>query len=204
MIDGAFLRKKYRSAFRKDVTAGDIQNFVEGVKQKTGISAGESYRVYFYDCEPCSITDAVTPIEKKQFDFTKQPVFKKMKKLLKDIKLLDFFAVRLGQLSFSDWQLKRRFYASEKPYTDDSFSPDLKQKGVDIKIGLDIAWASYNNMTEKVILVTGDSDFIPAIKTARRNGVFVYLLSLNHMIKSELSETPDVLISDGIKEFFTR
>lgn len=60
---------------------------------------------------------------------------------------------------------------------------------------------SYNHIAERVIFVTGDSDFIPAIKTARRNGIFVYLVTLNHMVRSELPDNCDVCNSDGIKSY---
>jgi uncharacterized LabA/DUF88 family protein len=76
---------------------------------------------------------------------------------------------------------------------DEHFAPNLKQKGVDIKIGLDVAWASFNRLARNIILITGDSDFIPVIKTARRNGVFVYLMTLGHNVKLELCENVDFL-----------
>jgi uncharacterized LabA/DUF88 family protein len=79
------------------------------------------------------------------------------------------------------------------PLTDSCFTPNLKQKGVDIKIGLDVAWVSFNRIASSIILVTGDSDFVPVIKTARRNGVFVYLFTLKHNVKKELPENADVL-----------
>jgi uncharacterized LabA/DUF88 family protein len=69
------------------------------------------------------------------------------------------------------------------PLTDDCFTPNLKQKGVDIKIGLDVAWVSFNHIASNIIMITGDSDFVPVIKTARRNGVFVYLFTLGHNVK---------------------
>jgi uncharacterized LabA/DUF88 family protein len=73
------------------------------------------------------------------------------------------------------------------------FFPNLKQKGVDIKIGLDVAWVSFNHMVKNIVLIRGDSDFVPIIKTARRNGVFVYLFTLNHNVKKELPENVDVI-----------
>ena len=89
----------------------------------------------------------------------------------------------------------------KQPLTDADFDPELHQKGVDIKIGLDLAWISYNHIADRVIFITGDSDFIPAIKTARRNGIFVYLVTLNHMVRSELPDNCDVCNFDGIKTF---
>jgi uncharacterized LabA/DUF88 family protein len=86
------------------------------------------------------------------------------------------------------------------PLTDNCFTPNLKQKGVDIKIGLDVAWISFNRIAGKIVLVTGDSDFIPIIKTARRSGVFVYLLTLKHNVKSELLENVDVINESHISQ----
>jgi uncharacterized protein YlbG (UPF0298 family) len=37
-------------------------------------------------------------------------------------------------------------------------------------------------------MITGDLDFVPVIKTARRGGVFVYLFTLGHNVKKELRE----------------
>jgi uncharacterized LabA/DUF88 family protein len=112
-----------------------------------------------------------------------------------------FFAVREGMLSFQGWTLKKSCYGTS-PLTDDCFSPNLKQKGVDIKIGLDVAWISYNKIATNIILVTGDSDFVPVVKTARRNGVFVYLFTLGHNVKSELCENVDVANTVLITQLF--
>jgi uncharacterized LabA/DUF88 family protein len=106
--------------------------------------------------------------------------------------MLPFFAVREGILSFNGWTLKQNCYGMT-PLTDDCFAPNLKQKGVDIKIGLDVAWISFNHIANNIIMITGDSDFVPVIKTARRNGVFVYLFTLKHNVKKELLENVDVI-----------
>jgi uncharacterized LabA/DUF88 family protein len=47
----------------------------------------------------------------------------------------------------------------------------LRQKGVDMRIGLDIASMTLKHQVDTIILVTGDSDFVPAAKLARREGV---------------------------------
>ena len=43
-------------------------------------------------------------------------------------------------------------------------TPNFEQKAVDIKIGLDIAWLSSKRIVDALALVTGDTDFIPAMK----------------------------------------
>lgn len=199
LIDGAFLRKKFHAAFKKDITAENIMNFSKDLLLKFNIPSDDLHRIYFYDCEPCDAKTS-TPVDNKAFLFEKTPQYSYGKGLLSDIKKLDFFAVREGSLQFSGWKLKKSAY-NKSPLTDDDFEPELHQKGVDIKIGLDLAWISYNHIADKVIFITGDSDFIPAIKTARRNGIFVYLVTLNHMVRSELPDNCDVCIRDSIKTF---
>ncbi len=63
-----------------------------------------------------------------------------------------------------------------------------------MKIGLDIAWLASKKIVDKIVLVTSDSDFVPAMKFARREGIQVYLASLNHQVKSELIEHSDGLV----------
>jgi uncharacterized LabA/DUF88 family protein len=185
-----FHSKKFRSATKKDILSVDIQQFVTAILTLLNIP-NHNYRVYFYDCKPCSEQTSL-PISHTPYNFEANPQHTKGVKLIKEIKLLPFFAVREGILSFNGWTLKPSCYGTN-PLTDDCFTPNLKQKGVDIKIGLDVAWISFNHIANSIILITGDSDFVPVIKTARRNGVFVYLFTLGHNVKKELLENVDVL-----------
>lgn len=75
---------------------------------------------------------------------------------------------------------------------DKHFKPDFKQKEVDIKIGLDVAWLSSKRIVDKIILVTGDQDLVPAMKFARREGVQVVLVRVDSgYIKGVLKEHAD-------------
>lgn len=55
--------------------------------------------------------------------------------------------------------------------TDADFIPNFEQKGVDMRIGLDIAMMSAEKSVERIILVSGDTDMIPAMKHARKAGL---------------------------------
>jgi uncharacterized LabA/DUF88 family protein len=190
MIDGAFIRKKFRVALRRAITAPDIEKIVLEIFLLLNMPS-QKYRAYFYDCKPCSAKTSL-PISHTPYDFETTHQYASGQKLLKEIKMLPFFAVREGVLSFNGWTLKERCYG-QNPLDDNCFAPNLKQKGVDIKIGLDVAWVSFNHIADNIVLITGDSDFVPIIKTARRNGVFVYLFTLDHNVKMELSENVDVV-----------
>jgi uncharacterized LabA/DUF88 family protein len=70
---------------------------------------------------------------------------------------------------------------------------DVRQKGVDIKMGIDIASLSYKKLADCVVLITGDSDFVPASKLARREGLDVILDPLWGNITPSLNEHIDGL-----------
>lgn len=199
LIDGAFLRKKFHAAYKKNLEVENIKIFSEKLLEVFNIKKSDLHRFYFYDCEPCAAKSSL-PISNRAFLFEKTPQYAYGNKLLSELKKMDNFAVREGTLSFCGWKLKKSSY-NKTPFTDDDFVPELHQKGVDIKIGLDLAWISYNHVADKIIFVTGDSDFVPAIKTARRNGVFVYLLTLNHIVKTGLTENCDIWKKESIKDF---
>lgn len=203
MIDGEFLRSKCRSSLRQRLSADIVRDFIIGVHRRLGLSETDPHRTYFYDCRPADKKDAVLPVSKKLFDFTASPMFKERNRQLDEINAIDFLSLRLGQVSFKGWTLRNDKGSSSAVLSDDDYKPDFQQKGVDMKIGLDIAWASYNKMAENIVLVTGDSDFVPAIKVARRNGLFAYILTLSHGVKPDLTANADILITDGIREFFT-
>ncbi len=91
-------------------------------------------------------------------------------------------ALRLGHLVGNSWQIKpqvtrklldRKMTVGELTRDDVIF--DLNQKGVDMKIGLDMASLTLKRMVRKIILISGDGDFIPAAKLARHEGMDVVL-----------------------------
>ncbi len=70
-----------------------------------------------------------------------------------------------------------------------------------MKTGLDIASLSYKKQIDQIILIAGDSDFVPAAKLARREGVDFILDPMWAPIKSSLFEHIDGLMSQwGAKE----
>ena len=74
-------------------------------------------------------------------------------------------------------------------------SLELRQKGVDMRIGLDIASMTLKRQVDTIVLVTGDSDFVPAAKFARREGVEFLLDPLWQQVSDGLSEHVDGVAS---------
>ncbi len=71
----------------------------------------------------------------------------------------------------------------------------LRQKGVDMRIGTDIATIALKNQADTIILVTGDSDFVPAAKVARREGVEFLIDPLWQSINDDLHEHVDGVVA---------
>jgi len=71
----------------------------------------------------------------------------------------------------------------------------LRQKGVDMRIGIDITTLTLKRQVDTIILVTGDSDFVPAAKVARREGVEFILDPLWQSVNDDLHEHVDGVTS---------
>lgn len=71
----------------------------------------------------------------------------------------------------------------------------LRQKGVDMRIGIDIASLALKKQADTIVLVAGDSDFVPAAKLARREGIDFILDPLWQHINADLFEHIDGLQS---------
>lgn len=60
---------------------------------------------------------------------------------------------------------------------------------------VDIASIALKRLASMVVLVTGDSDFVPAMKFARREGLRVVLDSLGRSVRPELKLHADRVIT---------
>ena len=69
----------------------------------------------------------------------------------------------------------------------------IEQKGVDMRIGLDIASLAYKKQVDQIVLISGDSDFVSAAKLARREGIDFILDPLGAPVKPDLFEHIDGL-----------
>lgn len=97
-----------------------------------------------------------------------------------------FFAVRRGVLKFRGYKPKT-VPIGKSPLTDADFRADFEQKGVDMRIGLDMANFSATKTVERLILITGDTDCLPAMKHARITGLQVVLVTFpDHRVAPEL------------------
>ena len=75
----------------------------------------------------------------------------------------------------------------------------LRQKGVDMRIAIDITSISLKKQASTIVLVSGDSDFVPAAKLARREGLEIILDPLGQIVNDDLFEHIDGL-NEGLKK----
>lgn len=140
----------------------------------------ELYRIFFYDCPPLT-KKMHRPISKRAIDLAKTPEALTRFQIHRELQTVRKLALRLGRLdSASEWRLrpatvKRLVEQPNVALVDDDFEIDTKQKGVDMKLGLDVASLAFKRQVDQIILVAGDADFVPATKLARREGIDVVL-----------------------------
>lgn len=161
----------------------------------------ELYRIFYYDCEPIDKT-IYNPITQKNFNFAKSSTYIWMNKFLTNLKQRRKVALRMG--FFADEEMNYIFSADTvKKLCKKSISIDdiqegdlvlnMRQKGVDMKIGLDIASLAYKRLVNQIVLISGDSDFVPAAKLARIEGIDFIVDSLGMKINDNLTEHIDGL-----------
>lgn len=136
------------------------------------------YRIFYYDATPYP-DNAQLPISKKNVNFGISDEAKLREGLFAALRRKRKFALRLGHVNREKgWTLKEdRTKAllggqlTVNHLTDSDFELGLRQKGVDMRIGLDISSLALKGQVDKIVLVSGDSDFVPAAKIARREGI---------------------------------
>ncbi|MDQ1362286.1 MAG: hypothetical protein QG652_146 [Pseudomonadota bacterium] len=125
-----------------------------------------------------------------------------------ELKKMRKVALRLGRLADDGhWIItpqKTKDILNKKINVDDlsehDVRYDVRQKGVDMRIGLDISSLAYKKAVDQIILIAGDSDFVPAAKLARREGIDFVLDPMWNNINPDLHEHIDGLCSSWPKE----
>lgn len=139
---------------------------------------------------------------KKNVDFSKTETFKWTVDFFNSLKSKRKVDLRLGKLADSTASFSLKNDIVKKLFngpvqisdiTENDFELNLKQKGVDMKIGIDIATLAYKKLVDQIVLISGDSDFVPAAKLARREGIDFVLDSMGNHISDDLLEHIDGL-----------
>jgi uncharacterized LabA/DUF88 family protein len=195
LLDGGFVRRKLGTA-NSPVDATGIAAFTKAVAAYPCIAGMRLHRIYFYDAKPLE-GHATAPLGGEGIDFGSSDIAARNKRIQSALLREPFFALRFGELVHEGWQLKPKVLnKAVAPVTVHStdFQPTIRQKGVDMRIGLDIANLTLKRQVQVIVLVTADSDFIPAMKFARREGAQLFLVTLGYGIKDGMREHADLVI----------
>ena len=214
LVDGGFYRRRAQKVFG-DKNATDRADELETYCKKhlkTHGQNSELYRIFYYDCPPSS-KRIYHPYLKSQIDLGRSDLFVWTNDFLDSLKKKRKFAVRLGKLAEEQAHYTIRPEVVKKlcngtisfsDITERDFCLEIDQKGVDMKIGLDIASIAYKKQVDQIVLISGDSDFVSAAKLARREGIDFILDPLGAHIKPDLFEhidglrTCDKSYTDGV------
>jgi uncharacterized LabA/DUF88 family protein len=173
-------------------------------------SASLLYRIFYYDAVPFK-KRIHKPISKETIDFSKSTESLFREKLFDILKVTPNLALRLGEVREGrGWQLKEekqiRILNSLKEgkslalndLKDEDFTFDLRQKAVDMRIGVDITSLTLKKQVDSIILISGDGDFIPAAKLARVEGVKFIIDIVGQSIPINLLEHVDIIVSSFV------
>lgn len=205
LVDGGFYRKRSRTLWgEKSPTdrAEELNRYIfKHLDKKDGELRRHLYRVFYYDCPPVG-KKVFHPLKNRTVDFSKEPMFKWANEFFDELKAKRKFAIRMGVLSNNDShfilnndKVKKLVSGSISvtDLTESDFSPSFKQKAVDMKLGIDVASLAYEGMVDQIVLIAGDSDFVPAAKMARRKGIDFILDPMGREVSPSLAEHVDGL-----------
>lgn len=208
-VDAGFFLKRFPAVYpgkdKSDAIA--VARAMHGMALDHWSHKGETqrrdlYRIFVYDCPPLT-KKTHRPISKAPLDFSKSDIARFRQNFHEALKSLRKVALRLGRLQeFGNWKLNpialNALLKGERTFaelTDEDFSYDVRQKGTDMKIGIDIASVALKKQVDQIVLVSGDADFVPAAKLARREGVDFVLDPMWHPVPADLHEHIDGLRS---------
>jgi uncharacterized LabA/DUF88 family protein len=144
-IDGGYFEKIIKNEFGEVII--DFKRLVEVLTE-----GRELLRTYYYNCLPYQST-LPTPEESERFA--------KKERFFSYLRRLPRFYVRLGKLAYrgigSDGQ------------------KDFEQKGIDTLLSIDMVNLAATKQVSNIILLAGDSDYIPAVEVVKTHGVGVIL-----------------------------
>lgn len=212
LVDGGFYRKRAKYLWGEKTAeerAKELSAYCQAhLHDKSSGETRQLYRVFYYDCEPIKSKAVYHPLRKVNIQLEKSDTYVWSAEFLAQLKKRRKFALRLGHLS-------EQIYYNLKPdvtkalcagtrtlgsLCDADFLFSAQQKGVDMKIGVDIASLAYKKQVDQIILIAGDSDFVPASKLARREGIDFILDPMWSNIRDDLFEHIDGLKSQWSKK----
>lgn len=201
LVDGGFYRKRAQSLLGykpPKERANELEKYcIEHLRDS--YEHRYLYRIFYYDCPPLQKV-IYNPITQKSFDLAKTPDYSWAVSFFDELRHRRKFSLRMGAISENSIYytikpdiVKKLFRGDQKinELNQSDLSLHLEQKGVDMRIGVDISSLSFKHQVDQIILISGDSDFVPAAKQARREGIDFILDPMRSPIRPDLHEHID-------------
>lgn len=199
LVDGGFYLKQAKWLRGDKTPSARADELFEYCKRHRDHEGAELYRILYYDCDPID-KKAYHPVLNRTVDLKKTDAYKWKVEFFDELSRKRKVAVRKGQpLEGSCEYVMKTNVAKDVvrgkrgvgSLAENDFILDVQQKGVDMRMGLDVALITLQRYADQIVLITGDSDFVPAAKFARRNGADFILDPMWHTIRPELSTHVD-------------
>ena len=206
LVDGGYYRVRARDLWGNKSAPDRASELYEycllHIKEPT--EPRDLYRIFYYDCPPMKKT-IQHPLTKNSIDYSTLPGTRWSNDFHQQLVEKRKVALRMGELAEStacfvlkDVSLNGLLSGAKTvaSLTESDFRLDVKQKGVDMRIGLDVASLAQNHFVDQIVLIAGDSDFLPVVKMARKSGIDVLLDPMKQFPKRNMQEHVD-----GIESF---
>ena len=206
LVDGGFYRRRIQHLYGQHTateTADALSVYCRRhLRERSG--EHELYRIYYYDCPPAD-KQVYHPLLHKVVNLKEKSTYGWSIDFLNSLKRKRKFALRLGILDVENTIYTLRYDAVKKlckgtlnlsDLEEIDFELSISQKGVDMKIGIDIATLAYNHLVDQIVLIGNDRDFVPALKLARISGIDVVLDTLGANLSDD---NPLVEHIDGMR-----
>lgn len=205
LVDGGFYRHRARSLFGKKDGQSRADELIayclKHISHSGQYERRDLYRIYFYDSFPVESKLIFHPFLNKTIDLKNSQTTTWAKDFFTALTTKRKLALRRGELDVShahyslDPKVLKQLCRGEKSWNDlcerDFKVAGIKQKGVDMRIGLDVANLADGPKVDQIILIAGDSDLVPALKLARKAGIDVILDPMLLGIRDSLKEHVD-------------
>lgn len=137
----------------------------------------ELLRIFYYDSRPYRGRQT-NPVSQEAIDFGASPGAAARDRFLQELGQMDFVALRCGEAKARGWILREAYVRSlsngvPRAPTAEDYEVAFEQKGVDMRIGIDVATLSLQRLVDRIVVASNDTDLVPAFKLARRHGVQV-------------------------------
>lgn len=145
-------------------TAVDIGRFVDGLMR-----GRQLVRIYYYNCPLPQDTD--------------EEIRSAQQKFFGALQRVPYLELRLGRLVRRD-SVCPNCHMAHTGY---------EEKGVDMRIGIDLLKGAHSDLYDTAVLVTGDSDLREAVQAVKDFGKHVEIVEFPHGTSRELVAAADVV-----------